>query len=75
MQDQLLFGSSFPFRPMGQGAHDFQALSPSPGSLNAALWQNASRTLAVERLAASMHSLIGQPNELPMQLPSHGVGH
>ena len=53
MQDQFLFGSSFPFRPMVQGVHDFQALGLSPDALDAALWRNANRLLGLGLTAAS----------------------
>ncbi len=47
MKDQFLFGSSFPFRPMGQGVTDFRALGLSDDALEAALWRNASRLLSL----------------------------
>lgn len=48
MQDQFLFGSSFPFRPVDQRVHDFQALGLSPDTLDAALWRNANRVLGLD---------------------------
>ena len=53
MQDQLLFGSSFPFRPMAQGVQDFHALGLSPDALDAALWRNANRLLGLGLTGAS----------------------
>lgn len=47
MKDQLLFGSSFPFRPMRQGVEDFQALGLHPDALDNALWRNADRLLGL----------------------------
>ena len=47
MQDQFLFGSSFPFRPMRQGVEDFRALGLSEAALDAALWRNADRLLGL----------------------------
>lgn len=41
MRDQLLFGSSYPFRPMRQGVEDFQALGLEEEPLRKALWGNA----------------------------------
>lgn len=45
MKDQFLFGSSFPFRAMGQGVTDFRALGLTDDALEAALWRNANRLL------------------------------
>ena len=47
MKDQFLFGSSFPFRPMGQGVEDFRSLGLNDESLEAALWRNADRLLGL----------------------------
>ena len=47
MKDQFLFGSSFPFRPMGQGVADFRGLGLSEEALDAALWRNADRLLGL----------------------------
>lgn len=47
MRDQLMFGSSFPFRPMRQGVKDFEALGLSPEALDAALWRNANALLGL----------------------------
>lgn len=43
MQDQFLFGSSYPFRPMSQGVEDFRALGLDKEALQQALWGNAAR--------------------------------
>ncbi|MDQ0449989.1 amidohydrolase family protein [Methylobacterium aerolatum] len=45
MKDQFLFGSSFPFRAMGQGVTDFRVLGLTDDALDAALWRNANRLL------------------------------
>ena len=45
MKDQFLFGSSFPFRPMGQGLEDFSALGLSKDAFEAATWRNADKLL------------------------------
>jgi len=45
MRDQFLFGSSFPFRPMGQGLEDFAALGLSKEAYEAATWRNANTLL------------------------------
>ena len=47
LRDQFLFGSSFPFRAMGQGVADFRALGLAPEALDAALWRNADRLLGL----------------------------
>jgi uncharacterized protein len=43
MAQQLLFGSSYPFRPMAQGAQDFRALGLADGPLALAPGGNAAR--------------------------------
>lgn len=45
LRDQLLFGTSYPFRPMGQTIDDFLALGLREDALEAALFGNADRVL------------------------------
>jgi len=45
MRDQLLFGSSYPFRPMKQTIDDFLALGIRDEALDAVLFGNANRVL------------------------------
>jgi uncharacterized protein len=48
MQDQYLFGSSYPFRPMKQGVADFHAIGLSPSSLEKVSYKNACRLLKLD---------------------------
>jgi len=43
MADQLLFGSSYPFRPIGQSIDDLQGLGLRPDVLDKVLYGNAAR--------------------------------
>jgi len=45
MRDQLLFGSSYPFRPMKQTIDDFLALGIRDEAVSAVLFDNADRVL------------------------------
>jgi predicted TIM-barrel fold metal-dependent hydrolase len=45
MKDQLMFGTSYPFRAMGQTVDDFTKLGLSDDSLDRVLYQNAARLL------------------------------
>lgn len=45
LKDQLLFGSSYPFRPMGQSIADAHALGFSDDALDAFFFRNANRVL------------------------------
>jgi hypothetical protein len=47
LRDQFLFGSSFPFRPMGQGVADFARLGLTEEALDHAYWRNADRLLGL----------------------------
>ncbi|HEV7438922.1 MAG TPA: amidohydrolase family protein [Methylobacterium sp.] len=47
LRDQFLFGSSFPFRPMGQGVADFTRLGLTEEALDHAYWRNADRLLGL----------------------------
>ncbi len=46
MSDQLLFGSSYPFRPIGQGVEDARGLDLPPDILERVLHGNAERLFA-----------------------------
>ena len=48
MQDQYLFGSSYPFRPMKQGVSDFHAIGLSPSSFEKVAYKNACRLLKLD---------------------------
>ncbi len=48
MRDQLLFGTSYPFRAMGQTVEDFMALGLNEQVLDAVLFQNAKRVLKLD---------------------------
>jgi uncharacterized protein len=48
MKDQLMFGSSYPFRAMGQSVTDFVHLGLKDDALQRALYQNAMRVLKIE---------------------------
>ncbi len=48
MQDQYLFGSSYPFRPMKQGVADLHAIGLSPASLEKVAYKNACRLLKLD---------------------------
>lgn len=48
MQDQYLFGSSYPFRPMAQGVKDFLALGLPPGPLEKVAYKNACGLLKLD---------------------------
>jgi hypothetical protein len=45
MKDQLMFGTSYPFRAMGQTVQDFMQLGLSDEALDRVLYQNAARVL------------------------------
>ncbi|MGX8882439.1 amidohydrolase family protein [Methylovorus sp. SPW-M1] len=53
LADQLLFGSSYPFRAMQQTVQDFAALGFKDEVLDKVFYQNAARLLGVDLLAAS----------------------
>lgn len=48
LRDQLLFGSSFPFRPMKQSVDDFLALGFDEAVIDGLLYGNARRLLALD---------------------------
>lgn len=48
MQDQYLFGSSYPFRPMKQGVSDFKSIGLSASSLEKAAYKNACHLLRID---------------------------
>jgi len=48
MRDQLLFGSSYPFRAMGQTVDDFIALGFNEAVLDSVLFHNAKRLLKLD---------------------------
>ncbi|GHV03619.1 hypothetical protein AGMMS50229_03190 [Campylobacterota bacterium] len=48
LQDQLLFGSSYPFRPIKQSIDDFKAFGFSDAILEKLLYANAATVLGVE---------------------------
>jgi predicted TIM-barrel fold metal-dependent hydrolase len=48
MQDQYLFGSSYPFRPMKQGVKDLQTIGLSSTSLEKTAYKNACRILKLD---------------------------
>jgi hypothetical protein len=48
MRDQLLFGSSYPFRAMGQTVDDFMALGFTEAVLESVLFQNAKCLLQLD---------------------------
>jgi predicted TIM-barrel fold metal-dependent hydrolase len=45
MKDQLMFGTSYPFRAMGQTVDDFMKLGLGEEALDRVLYQNAVRVL------------------------------
>lgn len=47
LQQQFLFGSSYPFRPMQQGVDDFRALDLTADALKAGLGANAARLFGI----------------------------
>lgn len=47
LADQLLFGSSYPFRPIGQSIEDFQQLGFRDGVLDKLLYANAARLFGI----------------------------
>jgi predicted TIM-barrel fold metal-dependent hydrolase len=47
LRDQLAFGSSFPFRAIGQSIRDYQALGFKDDVLEAVLFENANRLLSL----------------------------
>jgi uncharacterized protein len=49
---QLLFGTSYPFRPIAQSVHDFVALGMSPAARQAAMWDNPARLLGLPAVSA-----------------------
>ena len=51
MQDQYVFGSSYPFRPMKQGVDDLQAIGLSSSSLEKTAYKNACRILKLDEKA------------------------
>ena len=52
MQDQYVFGSSYPFRPMKQSVADLRNIGLSPAALEKASYKNACRLLNLEDPAA-----------------------
>jgi uncharacterized protein len=48
MQDQYLFGSSYPFRPMKQGVNDLHAIGLTPATLEKVSYKNACRLLKLD---------------------------
>lgn len=48
MKDQLMFGSSYPFRAMGQSLEDYRKLGFREDVLDQVLYQNAKRVLKLE---------------------------
>ncbi|BBP05188.1 hypothetical protein TPL01_10690 [Sulfuriferula plumbiphila] len=48
MKDQLMFGSSYPFRAMGQSLEDYRELGFREEVLDQVLYQNAKRVLKLE---------------------------
>jgi len=44
---QLLFGTSYPFRPLAQSVQDFQALGLSAAAQRLAMWENPARLLGL----------------------------
>ncbi|WP_311222265.1 MULTISPECIES: hypothetical protein [unclassified Acidovorax] len=52
LRDQLLFGSSYPFRPIGQSIDDALALGLRESVIDRALYGNAARRLGVRRTPA-----------------------
>jgi hypothetical protein len=44
---QLLFGTSYPFRPLAQSVHDFVALGLTPAARQAATWETPARLLGL----------------------------
>lgn len=51
MQDQYLFGSSYPFRPMAQGVDDFMAIGLKAGPLEKVAYKNACGLLKLDSKA------------------------
>lgn len=51
LSDQIIFGSSFPFRAMAQSVRDYAALGFRPDVLEKIFHTNASRVLRLEHLA------------------------
>ena len=50
MQDQYLFGSSYPFRPMAQGVEDLLAFGLKPGPLEKVAYKNACGLLKIDAI-------------------------
>jgi predicted TIM-barrel fold metal-dependent hydrolase len=48
LADQLLFGSSYPFRPLAQSVSDFTRLGLGEDAIEKAAWRNAARLLRLE---------------------------
>jgi len=48
MRDQLMFGTSYPFRAMGQTVEDFMGLGLNEQALDSVLFQNAKRLLQLD---------------------------
>lgn len=48
MREQLLFGTSFPFKPLEQGVADFLKLGLREDVLDRVMWSNAAELLGVE---------------------------
>ncbi len=44
---QLLFGTSYPFRPIGQSVQDFQTIGLSAPAIAQAMWHNPARVLGL----------------------------
>lgn len=45
MRHQILFGSSYPFRPMGQSINDYRTLGFAEGVIDDVMYGNAKRVL------------------------------
>lgn len=56
MRDQLLFGTSYPFKPLEQGVEDFLALGFRDDVLDRVMWANAAELLGVKVPSPVAHS-------------------
>ena len=48
MRQQILFGSSYPFRPMAQSINDYRQLGFHDGVIDDVMYGNAKRVLKLE---------------------------
>ena len=55
LSEQLLFGSSYPFRPIGQSIDDFLALGFKEDVIDRVLYGNAARLLGLGHATPSSH--------------------